>query len=480
MNRISLVLFAILTSVIFYSCKSDTPVTSGSSGNLTGSWTVDKVQLVSAPSTGTASAIMKAALVPFGEISASTAGYLDFNFGAEAMTVTPTNLSTAPYVIPKFFGNTGYYFNHIYNTTDPKLCKSTDGGVSWTPIILPATLQIFTGASMPSSNIIYLASTTFSPIVNHLYKSTNGGDSWITLSDNVSFQLSSSEPSMDYSLNFINENTGFAYGADNTFNTHMFKTTNGGVNWSVLPAVPSGCMHFLDENTGITISDNGVGQQSYSRTTDGGITWTNIMPAPGNSFIAFHDLFFINANTGWVKVKEAGGKYSIYKTMDAGNTWTKISASGEGTFIFKNENEGYRDFNGMILKTTDGGANWNPYYVPNTGKVNRFQFINNTIAGYFKNGSLFKPAGTDNTKWTAKGKITSSIIKAIVNSPDYDIFAEGAYASDGYNITFYNENYTQGNPSGTGSGTYTFENNAPVINLNLPNNEVWKIIFRQR
>ena len=105
-----------------------------------------------------------------------------------------------------------------------------------------------------------------------------------------------------------------------------------------------------------------LGFGSFSQTN-----WTLLTPKPLGFTI--YDASFVDANNGWA-VGEAG---TIAKTTDGGITWTNRAMppyTGNGLVNFRpqqltavqflNLNVGYATgFNGAVLKTTDGGINWN-------------------------------------------------------------------------------------------------------------------------
>ncbi len=116
-----------------------------------------------------------------------------------------------------------------------------------------------------------------------LFKTTNGGQNWT--------QLTSGEHYTYSSLQMIDDQTGFLAAADETHG-YLMKTTNGGQNWFIQPLPPSvsgqfgdmplfivGGLHFFDTQTGwITASygepDSHIGAPLYFYYTEnGGTQW---------------------------------------------------------------------------------------------------------------------------------------------------------------------------------------------------------------
>lgn len=119
------------------------------------------------------------------------------------------------------------------------------------------------------------------------------------------------------------------------------------------------------------------------RTRDGGLTWeevtppaTDIDPATGEAFAGFAD-----ASNAWVVFATASqipSETTIWATMDGGETWSPAAISHEArgemvwaTFSVADANTAWVAIRGVFagagthyvasfLRTTDGGASWNP------------------------------------------------------------------------------------------------------------------------
>ncbi len=155
---------------------------------------------------------------------------------------------------------------------------------------------------------------------------------------------------------FTGANTGYIVGYGNL----ILKTSNGGNSWTDI-SLPStaenmNSVWFLNDTTGFICST----RDSLLYTTNGGISWTNHFYTVYQS----DRIFFINSQTGWLTSN------GLHKTTNAGINWFQISNQRAQSFIFLNENTGWRiDYLGSgntdLMKTTNGGVNWNVMY--NTG-----------------------------------------------------------------------------------------------------------------
>jgi len=210
-----------------------------------------------------------------------------------------------------------------------------------------------------------------------VFKSTNGGLNW------MKYDISYTTNIELYSLKFLNENTGFAAGGHHSgvgdfYYAYIFKTTNGGVNWSTLyNNNGSGSWLIntilpLDEST-IYITGEGI-QGMWATTggvfksTDGGLNF-NLSFERGQS----NSVYFINQQTGWASAYYAtnlGIKDEfIYKTTNAGTNWFEQygDTTANGMVIYQiqfvNDNTGYAisgsaNDRSRLYKTTNGGNFW--------------------------------------------------------------------------------------------------------------------------
>jgi photosystem II stability/assembly factor-like uncharacterized protein len=72
---------------------------------------------------------------------------------------------------------------------------------------------------------------------------------------------------------------------------------------------------------------------------------------------AIYAIDFIDDSTGWM----AGNEGYLIKTVDGGNTWTDISINEKRNFSsinFINDTLGWAICSDSVLKSTDGGMNW--------------------------------------------------------------------------------------------------------------------------
>ena len=111
-----------------------------------------------------------------------------------------------------------------------------------------------------------------------------------------------------YSVYFINNNTGWIVATNGTF----LKTTNAGMNWVLMPDLPTWSttsVQFFNEMTGWIAGSSGT----IMKTTNGGLNWFYASCPECSHADDFFDLQFLNENTGY-----AMGDQSIFKSTNTG------------------------------------------------------------------------------------------------------------------------------------------------------------------
>ena len=289
---------------------------------------------------------------------------LSLNIFAAAQTVPPALLSGLQWrLIGPFRGGrvasvtgvTGGGSVFYFGAVDGGVWKTTDAGVTWTPIFDGQPIaSIGAVAVAPSNPNVLYAGTGESDIRSALssgdgvYKSTDGGQTWKNIGLRDSRQISRivvdpKNPDIVY-VGAL----GHAYGPN--AERGVFKSTDGGTTWT----------HVLDKGPNIGVSDlaiaiaspnilfagtwnahrppwstyppiNGPGGGIY-RSTDSGATWTQLT---GNGLP--------EGDWGRVGVAvspdgkrvyallDAGKKSGLYRSDDGGNTWTLANSDARIT-----------------------------------------------------------------------------------------------------------------------------------------------------
>ena len=204
---------------------------------------------------------------------------------------------------------------------------------------------------------------------------TDGGTNWTVVNpfpaDTVE---SSSDPSV--SMSWVGTTLGWNIGTigsfDNPQGAVVYKTTNGGSSWSKVTITNElgwggFQLQFVDVNNGWALTFNAsTGTVNFARTTDGGNSW--------NTTQGMGIFYFVDVNNGWAYAS-TGPTYNdppfkIYRTTNGGTDWGEQftdNSPGEYRAIrFTDLNNGWMvGKNGKVLKTTNGGLNWD--FVLNSG-----------------------------------------------------------------------------------------------------------------
>lgn len=240
--------------------------------------------------------------------------------------------------------------NTIIVATGTGIATSVNGGTSWNSI----PLGEITDLSFVSNSIGYASGDN-----GVVYKTTDGGFNWTLLQTGTTTKMRS--------VHFYNENIGAAAGESGA----IIVTNDGGATWSTPSSGTSVrllTVFFSSASTGFIGGRDGV----LLKTTDSGNTWTTVNAGLSNDVSS---VFFVDASTGFMAEEEI-----MYKTTDGGNTWNSIPTGNNNeinAIYFLNNNEGYAVGDlGTIIKTLDGGNTWNPENSPTINELDGVHFYN--------------------------------------------------------------------------------------------------------
>lgn len=236
--------------------------------------------------------------------------------------------------------------------------KSTDGGASWSKsnegLPRPFGIGYVLAIDPANTNTIYLlGSNAASRWEDTVFKSTDGGAHWSTISEDLisrNVQTIVVDPG--------NRNTIYA----GTSNGGVFKSTNAGASWSA-------------SNTGLTNTgvsalaiDPGSANTVYAgtdpggvfRSTDGGANWS--VSNTGQKSINAYALAIAPSNADIMYGATSGG---VFKSTNGGASWSKSDIGVTNTSVTALAiDPGDQDtiYAGAgesgAFKSTDGGGSW--------------------------------------------------------------------------------------------------------------------------
>lgn len=222
-------------------------------------------------------------------------------------------------------------------------------------LFIACTGSSSTGPSSPDTHgwIVGLSTTSGVTILH-----TTDGSTWTEQSTQVTI------PGAElFSVSCVDSLTAWAAGGISDGFGVVLRTTDGGTTWKRLgieSEIPSGtiCVSALSSDVAwVSASDN-----SIYHTTDAGITWQD-MSDPSFDGNNFDGIFALSNSDIWLCGGD-GQNGLIIHTNDGGSSWTPHADSVLGnynmlTIAAWDASNIWAVGNGFtIIKTTDGGANW--------------------------------------------------------------------------------------------------------------------------
>lgn len=279
------------------------------------------------------------------------------------------------------------------------LCKVLLGKAGLLIVMLLITQAIFAQGSWGRINIptnlnlnsVYFTDSLYGWVAGDsgtILHTKDGGINW-------AFQESQTSNNIVYVF-FLNRNLGWASSFDFTeppYGTELLKTTDGGANWT-LSSYPEenifmNCILFLDSLNGWM----GGSPHAIVRTSDGGVSWSQAeVDTSTLAFFPVLKISFFNEQYGYA----SGGMFDIagvtWRTDNGGEKWYAIDPSEapadevHGLHLFDSVTVlgagGDPDFGygvGM-LRTANGGVNWNYDELSIQGNAYDLDFRNDTEA----------------------------------------------------------------------------------------------------
>jgi photosystem II stability/assembly factor-like uncharacterized protein len=275
---------------------------------------------------------------PFGDMSFSNDG------GISWPNISPDSSSggnwVTPFVIDPNNHNTIYAgLNNPegYNT----LFKSTDQGSTWTmlPHFLSSGITFIEAIAVAPSNSNFIYVATGPEVIsvagcNVLYKTTNGGTSWATITGTLPLN---NAPLTCIAVKSNDPNSVWITCSNYLANDKVFKTTNGGTTWvnitGNLPNVPVNCIVYVPNTpNGVFIgTDLGV---FYSDDYTGG--WINFNTNLPNVIVNQLDI-----QTATHKLRAGTFGRGLWETpIPASTNINVVNTTSNSTNIFPNPTTG--------------------------------------------------------------------------------------------------------------------------------------------
>ncbi len=218
------------------------------------------------------------------------------------------------------------------------LYQTTDGGATWTRKYTNDPLDPAAGNTLPFGGLkngITFRDTTsgwvggYTPTDGYvyLYKTTDSGVTWSPVSLPLpagyeSAFITTTAPKF-FGTNDAILPVWMTIGADMR-DLFLYTTRDGGNTWTPSPAFARNA-----DATDITSTTHAIAwdwSNVFHVTSNGGASWTTITPNV-NFSEDFRGFDFVSATTGWAMRTPANGGTLLYRTSDGGYTWTLISGN---------------------------------------------------------------------------------------------------------------------------------------------------------
>jgi len=275
---------------------------------------------------------------------------------------------------------------------------------------LPFAMETFYDIQFDISNPNYGWLVT----VNKIFGTQNNGLSW-------SLQHEGNYGDI-WSVFALDQNTAIAVGDNGT----ILKTSDG-ASWQQLNASTNAFLfgvHFKNSNLGWICGDSGL----LYKTINGGTNWS-VKSTPTSQRL--YDIFFINDSSGWA----VGRSGAIIHTIDYGETWTSQSTPTSSRLYgihFIDDNNGFAvGWDGVVLHTSNRGTNWTLLSVPSSARFYDIDFIDqNTGMITGMDGACLTTTNGGST-WQAAGNILQKDIYGfdLINANDTWAGGSGIVAS---------------------------------------------------
>jgi len=206
---------------------------------------------------------------------------------------------------------------------DSLLLKTIDGGKTWEELNYSGVTFIESGGfddaiinlKFVTTEIGYMA---VGPYSNGIFKTSDGGLNWSLVSpmeDDLCY---------NYGLYFFGEDNGFLGGADCFTGEQIHRVTATGTNPTTLIDLPISAamttsIDFLDTEYGLALGGFSTGG-AVMKTIDGGMSWYAI-PTEFEASITLNEIVIINDTLAYIAYENGDATYGLLASTDAGESW---------------------------------------------------------------------------------------------------------------------------------------------------------------
>ncbi|MBI5403099.1 MAG: T9SS type A sorting domain-containing protein [Ignavibacteriae bacterium] len=277
----------------------------------------------------------------------------------------------------------------------------TNSYTQWTEQTSGVTTALRSVCSTPSSNVAWICGAS-----GVVLKTTNTGTNWI----NVSSGIPTSNTLICISA--VDANLALVVGYSSS-TTYMYRTTNGGANWSLVLSETGfyDAVSMVNSTTGFMAGDPVGGRWSLWKTANGGANWDSsglYLPIVHPAEAGWNNAMSVVYPKIWIGTNDTVVIYS----SNFGTSWTRYKTTGEVNgyslcFDWATGQTGLMAGSVAMLQTSNLGSNWSAVPMLGTGNVVGITFTNLPVdnftwpAWYVRTSTMIY-GSTNGTSWTAQ------------------------------------------------------------------------------
>ncbi len=207
---------------------------------------------------------------------------------------------TAITQIPYKVISTTIFGNYIFAGTVYGIYRSADNGASWTAVNTGIPFIMYTG--LAEYNVHVCGTRLFVQYEGSFYSTTNNGDSWACISNNLDIPIRSITVSENYTIACTWKG--------------IYRSNDNGVNWSA--AITDNKYVETLANTSTNVIAGATNGFYYS--TDNAANWTKAN-ITDDTYQPWVECFFVSGKNVYAGVQSKG----VYYSSDYGISWTTFN-----------------------------------------------------------------------------------------------------------------------------------------------------------
>ncbi len=198
--------------------------------------------------------------------------------------------------------------------------------------------------------------------------------------------------------------------------TYIYKTTNGGTNWTQVYTLAGGFINglqMISATEGYGEGDPVGGKWTIVKTTDGGNTWNRMATEPTQvgTEAGWNNAFQIIGNNIWFGTSAT----KVYRSTDLGLTWTSGATTGTANTYavqFNDANNGLAGATAMV-KSVDGGVTYTSTTIPGaSGSINGISGLGTDFWAIRGAADIYRTTNQGGT-WTTAYTVTGALFNDV-------------------------------------------------------------------